>query len=160
MRTGARWVALGLAALAATFWLGMRVGTPGGDERGGARVIVERAPAAPAVVHAVAGVSGLTRDDIRTVVREELARHAQEAVETAQTPEVISTERMEQVKAAVASAHGVISDGVARGVWGERERSALRPQLVQLGQAETREVLMPLFQAINAQRIQLDGPPI
>src|SRR6185503_14259918 len=150
MIAGARWVALGLAALAATFWLGMRVGAPGDGERGGARVIIERATAAPAVVHAVAGVSGLTREDIRTVVREELAQHAQEATENAHAAEVISTERMEQVKAAVASAHGVISDGVARGVWGERERAALRPQLIQLGQAETREVLMPLFQAINA----------
>lgn len=160
MITGARCVALGLAALAATFWLGMRVGTPGDGEREGARVIIERAPATPPVIHAVAGMSGLTREDIRTVVREELAQHAQEAAENVPAAELISTERTERVKTAVASAHGVISDGVSRGVWGERERAALRPQLIQLGQAETREVLMPLFQAINAQRIQLDGPPI
>src|SRR5262245_34108691 len=103
--TGARWVALGLAALAATFWLGLRVGTPAGDERGRPRVIVERAPAAPAVVHAAAGVQGLTRDDIRAVVREELAEHAREAAEPVQAAEVISSERMERVRAAVASAH-------------------------------------------------------
>jgi len=48
MMTRARWVALGLAALAATFWLGMRVGAPAGDERGGKRVIIERSTAAPA----------------------------------------------------------------------------------------------------------------
>jgi hypothetical protein len=160
MMTRARWVALGLAALAGTFWLGMRAGAPAGGEQGRARVIIERATAAPAVVHAVAGASGLTREDIRAVVREELAQHAQEAAETAPAAEVISAERLEQAKAAVASAHGVISDGVARGVWGERERAALRPQLIQLGPAETREVLSPLFHAINAQRIQLDGPPI
>ena len=51
-------------------------------------------------------------------------------------------------------------DGVARKVWGDRERAALRVYLAQLGPTETHEVLTPLFQAINAQQLQLDGPPI
>jgi hypothetical protein len=152
--TRARWVALGLAALAATFWLGTRMGASG--DRVTERVIVERPVAAPPVMQAVAGAPGLTRDDIRAVVREELAQRAGEAAPVAE----VSPERAEQVKTAVAAAHQAVVDGVAHGVWGERERAALRPQLTQLGPAETREVLTPLFQAINAQRVQLDGPPI
>lgn len=64
------------------------------------------------------------------------------------------------MRIAVAAAHQAVVDGVAHGVWDDRERAALRPQLIQLGPAETREVLTPLFQAINTQQVRLDGPPI
>lgn len=153
----ARWGMLGLAALAATFWLGTRLGPP--VERGAGRVdrvVVER-PVGPQVVMQPVGGAGLTREDIRAVVREELAEH--EAAQP-KPAEPVSPERAAQLQSAVAAAHEVVTDGVARRVWGDRERAALRVQLVQLGPAETREVLTPLFQAINAQQIQLDGPPI
>lgn len=158
----ARWVMLGLAALAATFWLGTRLGGPA-SERSGAgrveRVVVERPAGPPIVMQPAAG--GLTREDIRAVVREELAQHeAQEAAADAKAPDAVSPERAAKLQAAVVAAHGVVTDGVARRVWGDRERAALRVQLVQLGPAETREVLTPLFQAINAQQLQLDGPPM
>ena len=42
----------------------------------------------------------------------------------------------------------------------DRERAELRTQLVHLGTAEIHEVLSPLFQAINAQQVHLEGPPI
>jgi len=162
MMVRARWMALGLAALAATFWLGARLGAPAGGER----VIVERpVAAAPAVMRSVASAPGLTRDDLRAVVREELAQHAAEPTPAPEAapgaaPGATSPERVGQVRAAVEAAHGVVIEGVERGMWGDRERAALRTQLVQLGPAETREVLTPLFQAINTQRLQLDGPPI
>jgi hypothetical protein len=158
MMVRARWMALGLAALAATFWLGARLGAPAGGER----VIVERpVAAAPTVIRSVASAPGLTRDDIRAVVREELAQHAAEPTPASEAaPRATSPERVGQVRAAVEAAQGVVIEGVERGVWGDRERTALRTQLIQLGAAETREVLTPLFQAINTQRLQLDGPPI
>ena len=156
----ARWGMLGLAALAATFWLGTRLG---GSTGAPAAARVDRAVAERPVVPAIAmqPAAGLTREDIRAVVREELAQHAAPAAEArdAAAP-AVSPERAAQVHAAVVAAHEAVTDGVARGRWGDRERAALRVQLVQLGPAETHEVLAPLFQAINAQQLQLDGPPI
>jgi hypothetical protein len=155
----ARWGMLGLAALAATFWLGTRLGGSTGAPAAGRmdRVVAER-PLAPAI--AIQSAAGLTREDIRAVVREELAQHAAPSPEARDAAEAVSPERATQVHAAVVAAHEVVTDGVARGTWGDRERTALRVQLVQLGPAETHEVLTPLFQAINAQQLQLDGPPI
>ena len=158
----ARWVMLGLAALAATFWLGTRLGGSTSERSGGGRaerVVVERPAGPPIVMQPAAG--GLTRDDIRAVVREELAQHESTEAKSAEAKaEAVSPEHAAKVQAAVMAAHEVVTDGVARRVWGDRERAALRVQLVQLGPAETREVLAPLFQAINAQQLQLDGPPI
>jgi hypothetical protein len=158
----ARWVMLGLAALAATFWLGTRLGAPASERSGGGRVervVVERASGPPIVMQPA---GGLTREDIRAVVREELAQHehAEAKPGDARAADAASPERAAKVQAAVTAAHEVVTDGVARRVWGDRERAALRVQLVQLGPAETREVLTPLFQAINTQQLQLDGPPI
>jgi hypothetical protein len=154
---------LGLAALAATFWLGTRLGGSTGApaaarmDRVVDRVVAER-PVGPAITMQPA--AGLTREDIRAVVREELAQHAGPAAEARDAAEAVSPERAAQVHAAVVAAHEVVTDGVARRTWGDRERAALRVQLVQLGPAETHEVLTPLFQAINAQQLPLDGPPI
>ena len=157
----ARWVMLGLAALAATFWLGTRLGGERGASGGGhvERVLVERPAGPPIVMQPASG--GLTRDDIRAVVREELAQHEASDAKAAEAKAAeASPEHAAKLQAAVTAAHEVVTDGVARRVWGDRERAALRVQLVQLGPAETREVLAPLFQAINAQQLQLDGPPI
>src|SRR5262249_10523251 len=81
----ARWVVLALAALAATFWLGARMGAPAGSEHAGRvdRVVVERPVGAPITVHPIGGGGGLTRDDLRGGVREERAERATEEGETA-----------------------------------------------------------------------------
>lgn len=68
--------------------------------------------------------------------------------------------RSTRVARAAASASRAIAAGLADGLWDESDRQALRAQLPYLGQRETHSVLSPLFQAINAQRVRLDGPPI
>jgi hypothetical protein len=151
----ARWVpwVIGGAAAALAFWCGARMSRPAGAAAAPPatveRVVVER----PAPT---ASTGGLTRDDLREIVRDELAQRA--AAPAAADPDPPA--RAAEVHAAVVAANAAVSDGIARGVWGETERAALRPQLAHLGSAEVHDVLIPLFQAINAQRLRLDGPPL
>ncbi len=157
--TAIRWVApaVGVAAVALAFWGGTRVSHSSGSVATAPavapavaieRVVVERSPGG-------AAVGGLTRHDIREIIRDELAERGAAAAANAE-PRPSAAE----VAAAVTAAHAAIHDGIERGVWGERERTALRPQLAHLSRAELHEVLSPLFQAINAQRLRLDGPPL
>ncbi|HWU88132.1 MAG TPA: hypothetical protein VN253_12685, partial [Kofleriaceae bacterium] len=112
------------------------------------RVVVER----PGQLAAPRGPS---LDEIRAAVREEMAQRTVE--EPAAAPPARSEEA---IRTAVAKANAAVAEGIRRGVWSERERGELRAQLVQLGTAELHEVLSPLFQAINAQQLRLEGPPI
>lgn len=141
-------------ALALAFGAGLYLARPAAPAAAAAaaparaeRVIVERpgpsaAPRGPSI------------DEIRAAVREEMGQRS------ADEPPAAPPDRAEQVRAAVARANAAVAEGVRRGVWSDRERGELRAQLVQLGTAEIHEVLSPLFQAINAQQIRLDGPPI
>lgn len=139
-------------ALALAFGAGLYLARPAAPAPAPApalaeRVIVERpgpsaAPRGPSI------------DEIRAAVREEMGQRSADA------PPAAPPDRAEQVRAAVARATAAVAEGVRRGVWSDRERGELRAQLVQLGTAEIHEVLSPLFQAINAQQIRLDGPPI
>lgn len=128
------------AALALAFWAGTRV-TP-------APVVVERAPRpAPA----------MTRAEIRSAVTE--------AIESRATPVPLDQPPEPPPEAPAAenagrAAASIIASGITDGVWSQSERDALRAELPALDPAHIREVLSPLFQAINAQRLELDGPPI
>lgn len=150
-----RWVpwAIGGAAVALAFWCGTRMTRPAAaiapHPATAERVVVERLPPAPSS-------PGLSRDDIRDIVRDELSQHSPPPVAAEADPPGHAAE----VRDAVVAANAAISDGIARGVWGETERRALRIQLAHLGRAEVHDVLIPLFQAINAQRLHLDGPPL
>jgi len=151
--TPRRAAALG-GALALAFGAGLYLARPASPVRAAApppavaeRVVVERAGQA-------AGPRGASLDEIRAAVREEVARRAEGE------PPAPPPGRAEEVRAAVAKASAAVAEGIGRGVWSDRERGELRAQLAQLGPAEIHEVLSPLFQAINAQQLQLEGPPI
>lgn len=149
---GARGLAgLAIAAMVAAFYAGTRMAPsdapPVPSPVASARVASAYAGAAPAA-------HGLTREDIRDVVREELAQ-----VKDLERP-IAAPRDAARVVAAVTAANAIVADGLARGRWSEQERAALRVQLVHLGGAEIQEVVGPLFQAINAQRLEIDGAPI
>lgn len=86
-------------------------------------------------------------EEIRDVIRTELDRQG-----AGDDPEVAPRSGMEAMK--------IVEAGIRDGTWSASERDALRVELVQLAPAEIDAVLIPLFQAINAQRVRLDGPPI
>lgn len=160
--TSRRWAWLAVTALVVTlsYWAGRR------HAPAGAAAPAPAAPAArPIVVEraAMAG-GGFDRDELRAVVREELARSAAERAEAgAEAPAAVEPPdpaRAARVAAAVTSANAAIEEGIADGLWDANDREALREQLPYLGERETHAVLSPLFQAINAQRVKLDGPPI
>jgi hypothetical protein len=145
------WVSAALvAALPLAFWLGTRASRPAAVP---APAPAHAAPAARAPAPLAA--AGLDRDDVRAVIREELARldHAPALSEDELRPS-------EEAERAHTAALSVVEAGIADGVWDDADRQALRAQLGALGAAETHEVLSPLFQAINDQRLALDGPPI
>jgi hypothetical protein len=146
------------AAVALAFWAGTRVSRPAAPVS--QRVVVERAIP-------VVSSGGLTREDIRAVVREELEAHAGGPIAQAPAEAAIEQAPIDPDGAhrpgpasAVDAASQAVAAGIAHGVWGEAERAALRVQLVQLDAAQTREVLTPLFRAINAHQLELDGPPL
>ncbi len=141
---------------AAGFALGQRNGTSARTEDQPAVV----APAAPSVV--IERHAGLDRDELRAIVREELSQHqAPSAARTEDEPDPTeNAERQARREEAMVKASRVVERGIADGVWSIEEREALRAQLPSLGEREIHAVLSPLFQAINAQRLTLDGPPI
>jgi hypothetical protein len=143
-----------VASAALAYWLGARGAS---------------APASPAVVQPPAATArvaappvrleaaprgGLTVDDVRAVVREELAARDDDATPAA--PEATEAERA----AAVTTAHAAITDGVSDGVWDERDRVTLGIQVARLGPDDAAKAIAPLFAAINAQRVELRGPPL
>lgn len=141
---------------AAGFALGQRNGTSARTEDKPAVV----APAAPSVV--IERHAGLDRDELRAIVREELGQHqAPSAARTEEdSEEAQAAEKKARREEAMVKANRVVERGIADGVWSIEEREALRAQLPSLGEREIHAVLSPLFQAINAQRLTLDGPPI
>lgn len=148
-----------LCTAAAAFALGQRNGTSART----AAAPTAAAPAARPVL--IERTSGLDRDELRAIVREELSQHqvaarSEGAEEGSEAAQAESTERQARRAEALMQASQVVERGIADGVWSIEEREALRAQLPALGEREIHAVLSPLFQAINAQRLTLDGPPI
>ena len=165
-----RWTWIGAAALLMALSYGVgrwrssaeasSQSAQGRDERDG------REPAVavrPLVVQRTGGASGIDREELRAVVREELAHSAEQRGEdggedaTALAEKAAKAERSAKA-AAVASA--AVTEGIGDGLWDERDRQALREHLPYLDERATHAVLGPLFRAINAQQVKLDGPPI
>lgn len=165
-----RWTWIGGAALLMALsygvghWQAPREASPSSQERpeGGARVAMR-----PLVVErTVAGASGLDRDELRAVVREELARDIEQRAADGGEDVAVSEEakaeraaRAERSAKAATVASAAVTAGIDDGLWDDRDRQALREQLPYLDERATHAVLEPLFQAINAQRVKLDGPP-
>jgi hypothetical protein len=153
--TGRGWVVACVGSAAVAYWLGAR--TSAAPSAPATPPAIASAPVAAAPVIAVAPgqAVGLTRDDLRAVIREELAARAESPVAAAP-----ASDDGAAPTPALATAHAAVDTGLHDGVWDERDREVLRAQLVHLRPAEIDEVLSPLFRAINDQRVRLDGAPL
>lgn len=110
---------------------------------------------------------GIDRDELRAVVREELARRGEAAAGPREEEDAAGeaeaaarAAKAERSARAASLASAAVAAGIGDGRWDAGDREALREQLPYLDERATHEVLEPLFQAINAQRLTLDGPPI
>jgi len=108
----------------------------------------------------VTASGGLTAAQVRDIIREELARVPAPAADDEPRDPVADEARSSEVAQRLAEAKVVVEDGIRDGIWSNQDRAKLRQYLAHLGPAETQELLRPLFQAINNQRLKLDGPPI
>lgn len=99
--------------------------------------------------------SGVSADDIRGVVRDELAKlsHAPLPSEAPAQP---------TDEAAFARTQTVVTTGLADGTWATVDRDQLRRELPLLSPTQAREVLETLLGAINTGRVRVDlqGPPV
>ncbi len=167
-----RWTWIGAAALlmALSYGVGRWRSSPeaapqaaqGRDGRDGREAAVAMRPLV--VERAGAGASsGIDREELRAVVREELAHSAEQRGEDGGEDATALAEkaaRAERSAKAATVASAAVAAGISDGLWDERDRQALREQLPHLDERATHAVLGPLFRAINAQQVKLDGPPI
>ena len=169
-----RWMWLAGAVLLVTlsYWMGKRHGaTSDAGAPASTSAVSSASSARPSAIER-AGAANASRsldgEELRAVVREELARNAAEregaeaavAAEPSEAASPANPARAERMAQAVTAATAAIETGIVDGIWDERDRDVLRAQLPYLGERETHAVLSPLFQAVNAQRVKLDGPPI
>jgi hypothetical protein len=143
-----------VATAALAYWLGARGASAPASPTVAQPPAATARVAAPPVRHEVAPAGGLTVDDVRAVVREELAARDDDAAPAA--AEATEAER----ETAVTTAHTAIADGISDGVWDERDRVTLGIQVARLGPDDAAKAIAPLFAAINAQRVELRGPPL
>ncbi len=144
-----------VATAALAYWLGARgASAPASPAVAPASAATARVASPPARLDVAPSGSGLTVDDVRAVVREELAARDDAAAPAA--PEATEAER----EAAVTTAHTAIADGISDGVWDERDRVTLGTQVARLGPDDAARAIAPLFAAINAQQLELRGPPL
>lgn len=119
--------------------------------------IVERGPQRTIVEHAV----GLDMDDVRRVIREELARggtgQAQPAVEPAQAQEAEGDSEV-----VLDDARVVLDTGMADGRWSDEDRARLRDAMASLSPQQSDELFEKLLLALNSGTLQADvhGAPI
>lgn len=169
--TSPRWTWLAGAVLLVTlsYWMGKRHGAPSdAGAPASSSAATSAYPARPSAIERVGAadaVRSLDGEELRAVVREELARNAaeregEEAADAVESSNAANPARAERMAQAVTAATSAIETGIVDGIWDARDREALREQLPYLGEHETHAVLSPLFQAVNAQRVKLDGPPI
>ena len=114
-------------------------------ERGGERTIVRER-----------GGDGISLDDVRAVVREELkAKGAgEQGVEPAEQP-APDPQRL-------ARAQEALDQGLADGRWTDEDRERLRPNLASLTREELEQIFGKLFPALNSGelRVEVMGPPV
>jgi hypothetical protein len=150
MNRASWWIpaATGIAGLAAGYWLAGRAADP-------PAMPGERAPERPAVV-AVAPIDapGLDAEDVRRVVREELAAHRASADAPRGSPDSSPADPPSQAQAAAATqAEALLRGALARRSWTEADADALRSLTHELPPDRQAEILRQLAVAINQGRI-------
>jgi hypothetical protein len=97
--------------------------------------------------------ASLDLDDVRAVVREEIAQQASPAA--VEREDQIHPDRLAHVK-------GALVESMADGRWTNDDRERLRPMLTTMSRAELEDVFSTLFPAFNTGKLRLetDGPPL
>jgi hypothetical protein len=120
------------------------------------RVEVHREPGTTRVVTETRTAAGatLTAEQVRSIVREELATTREPAA-----PEPQAVEAREQ---SAARAHEVVARAIDQGTWTEQDRDDLLTAMRDLDRAHADDVLAELFPALNDGRVRLtfDGSPL
>ena len=160
MRQARGWlpIATGLAGLAAGWFLAGRLGAPAET---GAAVLPPLQLDAPPAFHAD-GAQGLSLEDLRRVVREELAAAALPGGGKAREAE--STPRPELTGVQVAAgqrARQLLDGAIGRGRWSDAEVDAMKGVFDQLTAEQQAEVLQHYATAVNQGRLvpETDRPP-
>ncbi len=106
--------------------------------------VIEQRSVEPRVVQ----TRGLGADEVREIVRSELA----DTAPTREAPPAADAAALERARAAVDA-------GLADGRWTEDDRQRLRQELPALQQVQLDEVLALLFARLPQAKVELDGPP-
>jgi hypothetical protein len=114
--------------------------------------IIERGPERT-IVHERTG-AGISLDDVRAVVREELANDKVPAEDT------VGDNHADDSRFAVAKT--ALDTAMSDGRWSETDRSQLRAHLATLSQTESEKLFSVLFPALNAGQLHAEfrGSPI
>jgi hypothetical protein len=151
-----RGLVVGALAIAGGFAVGrFTTGSPSAPAR--TERIVERGPQRTIVERAV----GPDMDEVRRVIREELARGGTAQVQAAAEPaQVQETEGESEV--ALDDARVVLDTGMADGRWSDEDRARLRNAMATLPPRQTAELFDKLLLALNSGQLQADvhGAPI
>jgi hypothetical protein len=140
-----RWLlpaATGVIGIAAGFLLGQ-----------GREVPAARGPAA---AEASTPVTALTAEDLRRVVREELAARGPEPVSLAAAGDpqpVVAPEVMARESAAASQAQGVLDAALARRTWTEQDADGMREVFASLSGEQQAEFLRQYAVAVNQGRL-------
>jgi hypothetical protein len=142
-------IVLALLAFTGAYAAG-RITTPDAPTPVPPERIVERASTRTIVQQAGASIS---LDDVRAVVREELAHVP--AAQVVDAAPVIDEARLSRARSA-------LDEGMVDGRWTEEDRERLRPLFASLPRAEGEQILSTLIPAFNAGRLRLEfhGSPI
>jgi hypothetical protein len=137
-------------ALAAAFALGTRVG--GVSER----VVIEREAQPMAAMPVAAAIPGratatLSAEQVRTIVREELAAGAEHSAPAVDADPAVVAAREQSL----ALAHQIVERAIEKGTWSEKDRDALLAAIPDLERAQADEVFSALIPALNDGRLTL-----
>jgi len=144
------------AALAAAFALGTRFG--GNAER----VVIER-DARPAMVTPVTMAvrpstnATVTADQVRAIVREELATEREDGDTATGDPQVVAAREESAIRA-----RQVVARAIEQRTWSERDRDELLAAMRNLDSSQANAILGELFPALNDGRVTLTyaGAPL
>ena len=137
------------ASIAAAFAAGLALGGSSHEATAPAPV-----PASPPTAAAAAAPRGLSADEVRRIVRDELANAPARAAGEAATDKADAEAGDPD---ALARAHEVLAAGMADGRWSIEDRAALRQAIVRLARPQIDEIFATLFPAINAGQLRLDS---
>jgi len=150
--------ATGVAGLVAGFLIGGRASEPPATADASPHLVV--LPGADSATQ-LPSAEPVTLDDLRRVVREELAALPAGTIERAGANDAASGVSVAQQNQAASQARAVLDAALSRRSWTDTDREALAQQFADMSAAQRDEWMQQYAQAINQGRLVPDseGPP-